>query len=110
VTPVVWGECGSRGRGLVTFAPGRLRETPGRHDDRSASSSLDWDRSASAECRKHGHVPGSASEAERRRWFAAASAAVERRQAGAPPPTPPPQAGEGKEVKARSRIRFDAER
>ena len=31
------GECGSRGRRLVTAAPGRLREiTPGRHDDRSA--------------------------------------------------------------------------
>jgi len=38
-------ENGSRGRWLVTAAPGRLREcTPGRHDDRSARSSLDWDR------------------------------------------------------------------
>ena len=31
------GESGSRGRGLVTSVPGRLRgSTPGRHDDRSA--------------------------------------------------------------------------
>jgi len=36
-------ECGSRGRRLVTAVLGRLRQdTPGRHDDRSASaSSLD---------------------------------------------------------------------
>ena len=39
---------GSRGQGLVTFAPGRLRQdTPGRHDDRSASA-CSWTRTAKA--------------------------------------------------------------
>jgi hypothetical protein len=40
--------CGSRGHGLVTCAPGRLRQdTPGRHHDRSAGAiSLDGDRKA----------------------------------------------------------------
>ena len=39
---------GSRGRRLVTVAPGRLRQdTPGRHDDRSAGAiSLGWDSKA----------------------------------------------------------------
>ncbi len=40
--------CGSRGHGLVTCAPGRLRQdTPGRHHDRTAGAiSLDGDRKA----------------------------------------------------------------
>src|SRR5208282_4252090 len=57
-------------------------KTPGRHDDRSATLSLDWDRgrritpaeTTSQEAR---------SGAELRRWLAATSAAVERRQASA---------------------------
>jgi hypothetical protein len=103
--------CGSRGHGLVTCAPGRLRQdTPGRHHDRSAGAiSLDGDRKArvtpavtltvwtvrSAALRRArlsnhrgaraGQVPGSrVAEAERWRSVAAASAVVERRQASAP--------------------------
>jgi hypothetical protein len=42
------GECGSRGRRLVTGALGRFgQDTPGRHHDRSAGAiSLDWDSKA----------------------------------------------------------------
>jgi hypothetical protein len=42
------GECGSRGRRLVTGALGRLgQDTPGRHHDRTAGAiSLDWDSKA----------------------------------------------------------------
>ena len=81
------------GAGSSPAFPGGFGATPGRHYDRSARSSLDWDRKervAPVEQRavfrtigiaRPDHVPGSASGAELRRWLAAASAAVERRQA-----------------------------
>jgi hypothetical protein len=46
VTPVDGASCGSRGRRLVTAAPGRLRASSGRHYDRPGRCSLDWDRRA----------------------------------------------------------------
>ena len=64
---------GPAGVGSSPALPGGFGATPGRHYDRPARSSLDWDRKL--------RVPGSASGAELRRWLAAASAAVERRQA-----------------------------
>ena len=39
-----WGECGSRGGGSSLPFSGGSGKTPGRHDDRPARSSLDWDR------------------------------------------------------------------
>src|SRR6185312_13956658 len=80
VTPAAGGECGSRGRRLVTAVPGRLRENARPVCEELAGlgqgeMQLTPATAASQEAR---------SGAERRRRFAAASAAVERRQASAP--------------------------
>ena len=106
------GECGSRGRRLVTVALGRLgQDTPGRHHDRTAGAiSLDWDskarvtpasdawetgrrlRVSALRCARLSNHRGARSEqvlgsrvarAERWRSVAAASAVVGRREASA---------------------------
>ena len=82
------------GGGSSPPLPGGSGNTPGRHDDRSARSSLDWDRKArvtpvsSADFRTIGICAPTKSQearsgAELWRWVAAASAVVERRQASA---------------------------
>ena len=78
VTPAGGARAVPAGRGSSPPLPGGFGNTPGRHYDRSAIGSLDWDRRRRSNGRRN-RVPGSASGAERRRWFAAARAAVERR-------------------------------
>ena len=102
------GDAGGRGKSVpagggssLPFSGGSGK-TPGRHHDRSARSSLDWDRPVSGNGLMSAASQEARSRAERRRWFAAASAAVERRQASAsrwtraapPPLSSPPQAKE----------------
>src|SRR6185312_17382874 len=78
VTPAGGARAVPAGRGSSPPLPGGFGKTPGRHYDRPAIGSLDWDRRRRSNGRRS-QVPGSASGAKWRRWFAATRTAVERR-------------------------------
>jgi hypothetical protein len=59
VTPAAGASAVPAGGGSSLPSPGGSGNTPGRHYDRSARSSLDWDRLEAGNTRR-GCVPGSA--------------------------------------------------
>ena len=108
MTPAAGASSVPAGGGSSLPFSGGSGKTPGRHHDRSARSSLDWDRPVSGNGLMSAASQEARSRAERRRWFAAASAAVERRQASAsrwtraaPPPLSSPRKRRRMQVGAR---------
>src|ERR1700733_4199900 len=83
VTPVDGARAVPAGGGSSPLLPGGSGKTPGRHDDRSATLSLDWDRWVRVTPALEPKSQEARSGPELRRWLAAASAAVERRQVSA---------------------------